>query len=316
MSLFVTSVIVLGVLVLLNGWLVAAATAIRSVSRIWLRHWAQRGGHRVPVVSLYLERPDQLLLAAGLGLTTTAVLMGAVIGGETASVAGAAVAVALVAAAVLVVGQLVPRAVGRRWAKELVPVLLPSLQAMAVLAAPILWLARLAARFTARGVVRPPSPDAVNDVFRDAHREGVSSGDESAIVSSIVRFGGRTVRDVMTPRADVFAIDVALPPADAAMAIARAAYSRVPVYRGSFNDVVGVVHTFGVFKARPGEPLPVRPVARAGEQQALSDVMLAMLRERRHLAIVSDAAGRNVGLVTLEDLVEDVVGEIEDEHDE
>jgi putative hemolysin len=305
------TVFALGVLLALlavNAWLVTAGTAIRSVSRIWLRHWAQQGGHTVPAVSLYLSRPDQLLLAAGLGLTATTVLAGAILGGETSTHVGVVVALALAGAVVLVVGQLIPRAIGRRWAKALVPVVVPSLQAVAVLAAPLLWLARAAKA----GVERPR--DVVGDVFRDAHREGLGRVEDVAIVSSVVKFSGRVARDVMTPRADVFAIDVAMPPALAAEAIARAAYSRVPVYRGSFDDVVGMVHVFDVFKAKAGDPPPVRPIGRVAVGSPLNDVMFAMLRDRVHMAVVTDE--RNVGIVTLEDLLETLVGEIEDEHDE
>ena len=304
------ALLVLLALLAVNAWLVTAGTAIRSVSRIWLRHWAQQGGHTVPAVSLYLSRPDQLLLAAGLGLTATTVLAGAILGGETDTHVGLVVALAIAGAIVLVVGQLVPRAIGRRWAKTLVPVVVPSLQAVAVLAAPLLWLARAAKA----GVERPR--DVVKDVFRDAHREGVGRVEDVAIVSSVVKFGGRMVRDVMTPRGDVFAIDVTMPPALAGEAIARAAYSRVPVYRGGFDDVVGMVHAFDVLKARPGDALPVRPIARAAVEASLPDVMFAMLRDRVHMAVVADSSGRNLGLVTLEDLLETLVGEIEDEHDE
>jgi putative hemolysin len=305
-----TAIVVLVVLFAVNAWLVTAATAIRSVSRIWLRHWAQQDDHRAPAVKLYLSRPDQLLLAAGLGLTATIVLAGAVIGGESSSLLGLIVALVIAGAVILVGGQLIPRAIGRRWAKSLVPVVVPSLQAVAVLAAPLLWLSRAAKA----GVERPR--DIVGEVFRDAHREGVGRVEDAAIVTSVVRFGGRVVRDVMTARANVFAIDVDMPPALAADAIARAAYSRVPVYRGSFDDVMGMVHAFDEFKVKPGEPLPVRPVGRAALDAPLNDVMFAMLRDRVHMAVVADAAGRNVGIVTLEDLLETLVGSIEDEHDE
>jgi putative hemolysin len=306
---FATAIIVLIVLFAVNAWLVTAATAIRSVSRIWLRHWAQQDDQRAPAVKLYLSRPDQLLLAAGLGLTATIVLAGAVIGGESSSLWGLIVALIIAGAVILVGGQLVPRAIGRRWAKTLVPVVVPSLQAVAVLAAPLLWLSR-----AARAGVEPR--DAVGDVFRDARREGVGTADDAAMVTSVVRFGGRVVRDVMTARASVFAIDVAMPTALAADAIARSAYSRVPVYRGSFDDVIGMVHAFDVLKAKPGEPVPVRPIARASLEAPLNDVMFAMLRDRVHMAVVADGAGRPAGIVTLEDLLETLVGNIEDEHDE
>jgi putative hemolysin len=306
-------------LTLVVGWFVAAVTAVRSVSRIWLRHWAQEhgGSGAVRIIALYLTRPDQLLLAGGLGITATAVLIGAALGGREGGTLGLALRLALAAALVLLIGQVVARAVARRWARQLVPVLLPTLQVAALLGTPFFWLGRGVGALVRRRTGRAPrAPARVDSVFRDAAREGVSAEQDAAIVSGVERLGRRVVGDVMTPRAQVFAVDASMPPREMALAIARAAYSRVPVYRGTFDDVVGMVHVFGVYKARPGDPLPIRPVARATAGQACSELLFAMLRDQRHLAIVSDGDGHNVGIVTLEDLLETVVGDIRDEHDE
>jgi putative hemolysin len=296
------------------AWFVAAATAIRSVSRIWLRHWAQRRPRAVRAVALYLSRPDQLLLTAGLAVTAIAGAAGATLGGRGGD--NWALAMRLVSAAlcVLIVGQLAPRAIARRWARPLVPVLLPSVQIAALVATPLFWLGRGLAALIRRPATMAERP--VDAVFRDGAREGVSADQDAQIVSGVVRLADRVVRDVMTPRAEVFAVDVATPPRAMAEAIAGAAYSRVPVYRGSFDDVVGMVHAFDVLKVGPESALPIRLVAKALDYQPCADLMAAMLREQRHLGVVADAAGRNVGIVTLEDLLETVVGDIRDEHDE
>jgi putative hemolysin len=215
---------------------------------------------------------------------------------------------------VLIVGQLAPRAIARRWARPLVPVLLPSVQIAALVATPLFWLGRGLAALIRRPATMAERP--VDAVFRDGAREGVSADQDAQIVSGVVRLADRVVRDVMTPRAEVFAVDVATPPRAMAEAIAGAAYSRVPVYRGSFDDVVGMVHAFDVPKVGPESALPIRLVAKALDHQPCADLMAAMLREQRHLGVVADAAGRNVGIVTLEDLLETVVGDIRDEHDE
>lgn len=305
------------VLTLAIGWFVAAATAVRSVSRIWLRHWAQEHGGTgaVRIITMYLTRPDQLLLAGGLGVSATAVVLGAALGGRGGDTLALALRLALAAALVLVVGQIMARAIARRWARQLVPVLLPTLQVAALLDTPFFWLGR-AVGAVVRGGGRTSPVGPVESVFRDGAREGVSAVQDAAIVSGVVRLGRRVVGDVMTPKADVFAVDAAMPPREMALAIARAAYSRVPVYRGSFNDVIGMVHVFGVYKTKSGDPLPIRPVARATATQACSDLLFVMLRDQLHLAVVADGSGHNVGIVTLEDLLETVVGDIRDEHDE
>jgi putative hemolysin len=120
----------------------------------------------------------------------------------------------------------------------------------------------------------------------------------------------------MTPRGEVFALDAATPPDELARRIAQAAYSRVPIYRGTLDDVVGMVHVFDVLKAAGEQVPPIRPVAFAAATSRCNDLLFAMLRARNHLAIVRGDGGHTVGIVTLEDLLEELVGDIRDEHDE
>jgi putative hemolysin len=303
------------VLTLAVGWFVAAATATRSVSRIWLRHWAQGRPRAVRAVALYLSRPEQLLLTAGLGVTAVAGAVGATLGGRGGDTWSLAARLLVAVTCVLFGGQLLPRAIAHRWARPLVPVLLPSVQVAALIATPLFWLGR-ALGLAVRRTPRPADEEAVDAVFRDGAREGVSVDQDAQIVSSVVRLADRIVRDVMTPRAEVFAVDVATPPRAMAEAIAAAAYSRAPVYQGSFDTVVGMVHAFDVLKVGPDGPLPIRAVATAVEREPCADLLATMLRDQRHLCVVADATGRNVGIVTLEDLLETVVGDIRDEHDE
>jgi putative hemolysin len=139
---------------------------------------------------------------------------------------------------------------------------------------------------------------------------------EIAIISGVVEFGEKTLGDVVTPLTDVFALDQGLPPRDAAARLAQSNYSRVPVYRGSLDDVLGMVHVFDFLKAEPDEWPGLRPIAFAQRDEPCNDFLFRMLRERKHLAVVRDDGGRTCGIVTLEDLLEELVGDIRDEHDE
>jgi putative hemolysin len=103
---------------------------------------------------------------------------------------------------------------------------------------------------------------------------------------------------------------------DIRMVFAQSGYSRIPVYRGTLDEIVGMLHAFDLFKLRPGDPLPVRPVAATPASRTCGDLLLDMQRERRHLAVVLDEFGGTLGIATLEDLLEELVGEIFDEHDE
>lgn len=316
--MIVTPVLLLGLA--LVAWLTGAAMAVRSVSRIWLRHWVEQRLAGGPAGELYLERPQRLLLAASTGVALTVFAMGAVLGVMApANPIILTQQVVLYAVVLLVVGQLVPRAVARRFAAPLVPVLLPVLRGLDAVAEPLLAVARRLAAWA----VRAPDPRGVEDpreeledLLREGQLEGVGSAQESQIITGVVAFEARRVGDVMTPRAEIFALDRALPLADLAARVAQAKYSRVPVFDGSLDRVVGWIHAFDVLKTGDDARPPLRRVVAAAPGDAASDLLARMLQEHTHLAIVRDEAGATVGLVTLEDLLEELVGDIRDEHDE
>jgi len=120
----------------------------------------------------------------------------------------------------------------------------------------------------------------------------------------------------MTPRDDIFALDASLDVVMLARQIAQSGYSRVPVYRGTIDAIIGMIHAFDVIKT-PADPLSrLRPVRFSAPGAPCNELLFRMLRERVHLAVVRDDTGRTLGLVTLEDLLEELVGDIRDEHDE
>ena len=308
---------ILGVALLVVMLLTAAATAVRSVSRIWLRHWVEQGSAGSDAALVYLERPQRLILAAGTAVALTAAVTGLLLGAlpaaspwwRAARVLGAAILL-------LVVGQLLPRAIARRWAVRLFPVVVPVLRAVDLILGPLAAAVRAAAGRGAPGTDAPESRDALEDLLREGALEGVSAGDEAAIISGVVQFGDKCARDVMRPREEIFAVDAALPREVLMEQVAQAGYSRVPVYDGSLDRMVGMMHVFDLIKSAAGRPLVWRPLAFAAPDMHCNDLLARMLRAQRHLAIVQEADGRTLGLVTLEDLLEELVGDIRDEHDE
>ena len=316
----VTSLVLLGMALLLVAWLSAAATAVRSVSRIWLRQWVEQQLSGGAAADTYLERLHGLLVAASGGVALLVTLTGTLLGSiPDLDVAGLAGSILLATVVVMVFGQILPRAIARRWASQLIPILLPPLRLTAVFIAPVERAAVRVARALAT-----PSPTAdtevqhegIEDLLREGELEGISEPDELDIISGVVQFGEKVLRDVMTPRTDVFALDISLPPMTFAHEIAKAGYSRVPVYRNSIDEIVGMVHVFDVLR-EGGELFPhVRPVAHAPETKRCSEMLFEMLRAQRHLAVVLDEFGGTAGIVTLEDVLEELVGDIRDEHDE
>lgn len=307
------------ILVLLAvAWLTAGGMAVRTVSRIWLRHWAERRLHGGGAATTYLERPQRLLASAGTGVAAILLIGGMLLGSEFDP---PKLAIRLIVFSVLVIvfGQILPRAIARRWPALLAPFLLPLLGGFEFVSRPLAAFGRFVARRGPRPTAENPadmSRDAIQDLLREGELEGIGERDEIAIISGVVEFSEKKVAAVMRPRADVFAIDEDTPPHDLAIRIAAAGYSRVPVYRGPIDNVVGMIHAFDVLKSY-GESVPrIRPVAYAVPTDACNELLFRMLRSRLHLAIIRDADQKLVGLVTLEDLLEELVGDIRDEHDD
>ena len=301
------------------GLLTAGSIAVRSVSRIWLRHWVERRLAGASLAELYLERPQRLIVSAGTGIALAVFLAGAAVAtlGAAPSVLGARL-IAL-AVGILLLGQVLPRALARRWPVHVVPPLVPVLRVVdALVAPPRLAGAMLAGLVAGRGPVAAAESarDSIEDLLREGQLEGVGETEEMAIITGVVQFGEKAAREVMTPREQVFALDAALPPAELARAVAGSAYSRIPIYRGSLDDVLGVVHAFDLLQCDDGATPPVRPAYATDADTPCNTLLFALLRTRRHLAVVRDAAGRTLGIVTLEDLLEELVGDIRDEHDE
>ncbi len=307
--------------------LTAGATSVRAVNRLWLRSWIERDDEEdAEPAQRFVEHPKRLLLSAGTGVALVVFLAGAGIAlvnvGQPWDLARDG---GLLALFVLTFGQLLPRAIARRWAPRLVPVFVPMLRAVAAALTPVRLIAKRIARLIARRVApkttaRVEASDAsregLEELLQDGTLEGLDASEEIAIISGVVQLSGKTAADVMTPRADVFALDESLPVDEMAQRIAAAAFSRVPVYRGSLDHPVGMLHAFDVFVvAGQGRPA-LRPISEATVQKPAGDLLYEMLRARRQLAIVRALDGTVAGLITLEDLLEELVGEIRDEHDE
>lgn len=313
--LTITLYVVLGV-----AAMTLASHAVRAVSRIWLRHWVEQRLRGAGLAEAYLEQPQRLQLAAGAGAAAFVLSGGAALALALRNSPKLLVVwLAFTAFGVLIAGVAVPRAIGQRWAVPLAPFLLPLLQVVELLLGVFLLPARALQRLLRPEITGTPANaerEALEVLLREGEREGVSLPGEREIITGLVAFGDKTLRDVLTPREQIFALDVQLSHAEQARQLAVSGYSRVPVYQGMFDNVVGMVHIRDVLTSEGEEALPMRQVGIASIDRKCSDQLFSMLQNRQHLALVREGDGPILGLVTLEDLLEEVVGDIDDEHDE
>lgn len=294
--------------------LTAGGMAMRSVSRIWLRHWVEQQLRGSRAALAYLDKPQRLIIAASATVAIILVLSGELLASDHAKEPGAlAISLGIFAAFVVVVGQLLPRAIARRFAPGVASLLSPLMEAAAIIAAPIVAAGRLASRPYER---RSAERDTIQDLLREGELEGVGEREEMEIITGVMEFGEKPVGDIMIPRDEIFAVSRSASAREIAEEFATSAFSRVPVYEGSIDTIVGMMHAFDVLKVRGEKSPSLRPVAKALATTPCSELLFSMLRKRTHLAIVQDAEQRTVGIVTLEDLLEELVGDIRDEHDE
>ena len=297
--------------VLLTGLALAifgavAGTALVSLSRLELTR-AVAGQLKGGAGSLsWLAEMEEYLGATSALTALGVIIVGAAIPAFLSGLTLTSLALLLVLVVmplVLLGGYLIPRWLARPRAGALrdrvVPVLRPVARLLGIV---------LPARTT-------PGAGELRAFWREGAAVGVAADEELIMVGGVMTFTERPVREVMTPRTNLVAVSEDDALEDIEAVFAQSGYSRLPVYRGTLDEIVGMLHAFDLFKLRPGDRLPIRPVANAPASRTCGDLLLDMQRERRHLAVVLDEFGGTLGIVTFEDLLEELVGEIFDEFD-
>jgi putative hemolysin len=335
--------IVLG-LILANGFFSGAEMAIVASRRGRLRALAEKGDRRAQAALDLASSPDRFLPTVQIGITLVGTLAAAyggdrLVSGFTTWIADhappaiAAVArpialtvfVMLLSFVTLLLGELVPKRLALRQAEAFARLAAPAMQLFAWIARPLVWgmsAATSAVLFLlgARKQTEPSvSVDDIEHLLETGRAEGILEAVELSVASEALRLGERSVRDIMRPRIDVDALDIETPQAEIIGAIAMAGYSRLPVYEGSLDHIIGYVSIKDALRhAWMGWPIELRKMLHrpifVPETMPLDRLLELFQKERNQLAIVLDEYGGTEGLVTLEDVLEELVGEIHDEH--
>ncbi|MBA2740080.1 MAG: HlyC/CorC family transporter [Nocardioidaceae bacterium] len=328
-------------LVILGGFFAAAEIALVSLRDSQIRNLAQRG-KRGETVARVAADPNRFLSAVQIGVTLmgflSAALGGATLAGELAPVLEswglsealadllALIVVTLVIAYVsIVLGELVAKRLALQRAEGTALLLAPVVDRIATAVLPVIWLLGRSTDVVLR--LLGGDPGAQREQMSDQElRELVSShetltAEERRIVEEVFEAGDRQIREVMIPRTEVDFIDASMPVSQAASLAAERPHSRYPVIRGSSDDVIGFLHVRDLYRPGVGErSARVGDLARTtlmlpGTREVLP-ALTDMRREGVHLAIVLDEYGGTAGIVTMEDLVEELIGDIRDEYDE
>ena len=319
----------LGVVCLLATMFFSAAEmAFIAANRVRLRHLAEEGSR---VAARYLEdfrRPERVLSTAMMGVTIAHIIAASALTSALLPVLdGWApwVVTAALTPVMLVFGEIIPKAVAREWATTLILRIYAPLRWASALLAPVVWTANTIVSAVLRSM-GGPAVDARHFVSREELKALLGMEPDEADVTTveaemsdkIFDLGDTTVREVMVPLIEVAMLPENATPADAIALIARRGFSRIPIYAQRETDIVGVVTAMDLLK-RGAEAATVaelrRPVSYVPETKRIDELLREMQRSRNHLAVVVDEYGGSTGVVTLEDILEQIVGEIQDEHD-
>src|SRR5579875_106430 len=318
--------------------------AIISLREGQVRALSQRGrsGQRAAKLA---QDPNRFLSAVQIGVTVATLLSGTfgaatlasdlrdyLVRQHLSSALSSTLSLAVVTVGIsffsLVLGELAPKRIALQRPERISLLSAPLLDNISVMARPLVWLLSVSVNIVVRLLGGDPAANR-GTVTEEELRDLVAatqtlSADERHIVGEVFDAGKRQIREVLLPRTEVEFLAADMPLADAATVVAGQPHSRFPVYTDSYDDVIGFVHVRDLIGSPPpalpgGRPAIVRDVSRPVKQLPTSKLVLSALsemrRDRAHLAIVVDEYGGTAGIVTLEDLVEELIGAIFDEYD-
>jgi magnesium and cobalt exporter, CNNM family len=325
-------------LILANAFFVAAEYALVTARRTRIIELHHQGNRRARAVLRITADPPQFIAAMQLGVTLTSLGIGAL--GEQALAHAFDVWMATVLAVLLayliltfahvVVGELVPKGVALGHSEGTALWVSAPVRAFFTVFAPFVWVLRK----TSDGVLHLlglESPGAEREPLSEAElrmllsrssEEGQIEHEEQQMIDKVFVFGDKDAADVMVPRPEVVAVSAELPPESALAAVLDSPYTRYPVFRESLDDIIGVIHVRDLFTAVHDRGLAevrleeiMRPATIVPETKDLASLLQEFRRTNNHFAVVVDEYGDTAGICTLEDLLEEIVGEIEDEFD-
>jgi putative hemolysin len=337
MTLFLELLALAG-LILLNAFFVAAEYGLVTSRRTRIRELEREGNRRARAVLRITSDPPRFISAMQLGVTLTSLAIGAlgekVLGRrfETVMASVLAVLLALLVTSYLhvVIGELVPKGIALGHPERTALAVSAPVRAFFVAFGPLIWLLQRSTELVLRTFGQEP-PGAEHEAHSEAElrmllsssaEQGEIERGEQEMVTRVFDFADKEASDVMVARPEVVALSIELPPEEALHAVLDSPYTRYPVYRETLDDIVGVLHVrdlIGAMHERGFAAVDIkeiiRPALMVPETKDLAALLAEFRRTQQHLAVVINEYGTMEGIVTLEDLVEEIVGEIEDEFD-
>lgn len=334
-------------LVLLNGFFVAAEFALVKVRASQLDIKIQKGSTRAKLAKSLLENLDAYLSATQLGITLASLGLGWVgeevfahivksiflkFGATSGSLAVHSISIPLAFASItflhITMGEQIPKMIGIKYSMQTVLAISWPMRIFYVVCSPFIWLLNKSSNTFLRmvGVKKMGEEDVHSEeelrlILTESEEGGAIKPSENELIQNVFDFDDRIVKQVMVPQNRISAIDVELGRDQVSKLVIDEGFSRLPVYLGDIDNVIGVVHSKDLLKAlienryRSIKEI-MRPAHFIPESMKINELLRDFQKHHIQMAIVTNEFGSTAGIVTMEDIIEELVGEIQDEHDE
>ena len=324
MTLWAALVILVG----FSAFFSASETAFSSLNQIRLKSRAEDGDSSAARVLAMAEQYDKLLSTILIGnnivniaaASIGTILFTQMLGAER----GATVSTIVLTIIVLIFGEVTPKSLAKEMPEKVATAVSPFLVVLMALMTPLTGLftqwKKLLGHFVHSGEADTITEGELMTMVSEAENDGELTDRESELIRSAIEFDDVEVEEILTPRVDVVAVEDDIPLEELAQTFAESGYSRLPVYHGTIDNIIGVVHEKDFYiarlkKATKIDDLVVPTLYTTGSTQ-ISQLLRTLREQHHHLAVVVDEYGGTEGIITLEDILEELVGEIWDEHDE
>ncbi len=328
-TLTIIYILLIALLVVCSAFFSMSETAFTSASQVRLKKLARDGDKRAERAVAILEDYDKFLTTILIGnnlvniaATTIATLTFAILLGEAT---GSVVSTVVMTLLILTFGEITPKTLAKRSPEKYVLRIVGIVRALEALFSPLSWLFGKLTHYIgekAGGEVNNTmTEDELEVMIDEIEGDGVIEKTEGELIKSAMRFDDTPVSEVYVPRMDVVAIDVGSSAEDLGRLITETGFSRIPVYEGSIDNIVGVAYAKEFFSRRfNGETFTLKEITKTikyvPETMSIATIFNDFQKTKIHIAVVLDSYGGTMGIVTLEDILENLVGEIWDESDD
>lgn len=321
--------IILAVLIILSAYFSASETAFLSFNRIRTKNLAEDGNKRARLVLKLYDKYDKVLstILVGNNLVNIAaasiatVLFTRWLNGSSSA---PAVSTAVMTVALLIFGEISPKTIAKEKADGFAMATAPILNAIVVVLTPINFIFSIWKKLLSR-IFKFSEDNAITEeelltIVEEAESEGGIDSEESELIRSAIEFSELEAADILTPRVDVVAVSTEDSQERISRTFVETGFSRLPVYENTIDHIVGVIHQKDLYimQANGGGEISsiMKPAIFAHESIKLSVLLKTLQKSKSHIAVIADDYGGTIGIVTLEDIIEEIVGEIWDEHDD